>query len=116
MNGYGNTYALFNKLTKAYNFGVHPAGEDIVIGGDGTGAIGALFTLELDGLSFEGLVQDQVGFYGYGFVTNLHVLGLFNSAFEIDDDPTVASSSDSGLSYQVEKLAEALQITGDSLD
>lgn len=53
MNGYGNTYALFDKLAKAYGFGSHPAGEDIVIGGIGSGAIGAKFVLELDHQTFE---------------------------------------------------------------
>lgn len=49
MNGYGNSYALFDKLAEAYGFGAHPAGEDIVIGGAGNGAVGAMFTLEQGG-------------------------------------------------------------------
>lgn len=56
MNGYGNTYALFDKLAQKYDFGAHAAGEDIVVGGEGAGAIGAMFALELDDLPFASLL------------------------------------------------------------
>jgi len=58
MNGYGNTYAMFDALAKNYDFGAHVAGEDIVIGGEGAGAIGAMFALELDAQPFPALLEN----------------------------------------------------------
>lgn len=86
MNGYGNTYALFDKLSMKYDFGAHAAGEDIVVGGEGAGAIGAMFALELDDLPFTSMIQDQVGRYGIngGQLAELRIMGLFDSPLELD--------------------------------
>jgi hypothetical protein len=84
MNGYGNLYALFDKLALAYSFGAFPNGEDIVVGGEGAGAVGAAFMLELESQKFEDLIQATVGFNGYGARSVLRVLGLFDSALQLN--------------------------------
>jgi len=84
MKGYGNTYALFDKLAKKYKFGAHPAGEDMVIGGEGAGAIGVLFTLELKVMPFKNMIKAVVDSNSIGPNTDLRILGLFDSALELD--------------------------------
>lgn len=110
MNGYGNTYALFDKLAQKYKFGAHAAGEDIVIGGEGAGAIGAMFALELDDLPFPDLIQNQVGSYGWngGQISTLRVLGLFDSPLELDVAPYQNSEYSAGLADRVQKLTDLL--------
>jgi len=117
MNGYGNTYALFDKLAKEYGFGAHVAGEDLVIGGEGAGALGAMFALELDDMPFMQLLQDQVGRYGTngGQLAEIKIMGLFDSPLELDEAPYQNSEYSAGLADRVQRLTELLQI-GEQVD
>jgi hypothetical protein len=46
MNGFSNTYAVHDKLAKDYGLGQHRGGENVVIGGSGVGALGAMYWLD----------------------------------------------------------------------
>merc|ERR1711907_99715 len=100
-----------------YGFGAHVAGEDLVIGGEGAGALGAMFALELDDMPFMQLLQDQVGRYGTngGQLAEIKIMGLFDSPLELDEAPYQNSEYSAGLADRVQRLTELLQI-GEQVD
>jgi hypothetical protein len=61
MKGYGSIYSLFDVLAGRYQLGAWGAGEDIVLGGYGEGAIGMLHSIEIDELPLPDLIQAAVG-------------------------------------------------------
>lgn len=76
-----------------------------------------MFTLELDDLPIMQLLQDQVGRYGKngGTLTDVKIMGLFDSPLELDQAPYQNSEYSAGLADRVQKLTELLEI-GDQVD